>query len=99
MRQHFAKWATIYCLLLLVFSVDTPNYMTEAPKLRMLELSVCRRYYWQHDPSVVEPGGGIADMRELGVVESYKLKKAVVSSASEAAEVCPLRSHVSYREC
>jgi T-complex protein 1 subunit beta len=26
-------------------------------------------------------------MRELGVVESYKLKKAVVSSASEAAEV------------
>jgi T-complex protein 1 subunit beta len=26
-------------------------------------------------------------MRELGVIESYKLKKAVVSSASEAAEV------------
>jgi T-complex protein 1 subunit beta len=33
------------------------------------------------------PGGGIADMRELGVVESYKLKRAVVSSASEAAEL------------
>ncbi|SCU97405.1 LAMI_0F09956g1_1 [Lachancea mirantina] len=31
--------------------------------------------------------GSIADMRELGIVESYKLKKAVVSSASEAAEV------------
>lgn len=31
--------------------------------------------------------GTIADMRELGIVESYKLKKAVVSSASEAAEV------------
>ncbi|QPG73280.1 T-complex protein 1 subunit beta [Brettanomyces nanus] len=31
--------------------------------------------------------GTIADMRDLGVVESYKLKKAVVSSASEAAEV------------
>ena len=37
---------------------------------------------------LLTPGGGIADMRELGVVESYKLKKAVVSSASEAAEVC-----------
>lgn len=35
-------------------------------------------------------GGGIADMRELGVVESYKLKRAVVSSASEAAEVCAI---------
>ncbi|KAK4089333.1 hypothetical protein Purlil1_6322 [Purpureocillium lilacinum] len=33
------------------------------------------------------PGGGIADMRDLGVIESYKLKKAVVSSASEAAEL------------
>ncbi|GMG39068.1 unnamed protein product [Ambrosiozyma monospora] len=31
--------------------------------------------------------GDIQDMRELGIVESYKLKKAVVSSASEAAEV------------
>ncbi|KAL2757237.1 hypothetical protein ACRALDRAFT_1060646 [Sodiomyces alcalophilus JCM 7366] len=33
------------------------------------------------------PGGGIADMRDLGVVESYKLKRAVVSSASEATEL------------
>lgn len=37
---------------------------------------------------LMTPGGGIADMRDLGVVESYKLKKAVVSSAAEAAEVC-----------
>ncbi|KAK3619514.1 T-complex protein 1 subunit beta [Elasticomyces elasticus] len=36
---------------------------------------------------LMTPGGGIADMRELGVVESYKLKRAVVSSASEAAEL------------
>jgi len=36
---------------------------------------------------LLTPGGGIADMRELGVVESYKLKRAVVSSASEAAEL------------
>ncbi|OBA26183.1 hypothetical protein HANVADRAFT_25719 [Hanseniaspora valbyensis NRRL Y-1626] len=31
--------------------------------------------------------GKIADMKELGILESYKLKKSVVSSASEAAEV------------
>lgn len=31
--------------------------------------------------------GTVADMREMGIVESYKLKRAVVSSASEAAEV------------
>ncbi|KAM0512505.1 hypothetical protein ACHAPE_008828 [Trichoderma viride] len=36
---------------------------------------------------LMTPGGGIADMREVGVIESYKLKKAVVSSASEAAEL------------
>ena len=31
--------------------------------------------------------GKVADMRELGVTESYKLKRQVVSSASEAAEM------------
>lgn len=31
--------------------------------------------------------GTIANMRELGVVESYKLKRVVVNSATEAAEV------------
>lgn len=31
--------------------------------------------------------GIVADMRELGIVESFKLKRAVVSSAAEAAEV------------
>jgi len=36
---------------------------------------------------LMTPGGGITDMRELGVIESYKLKRAVVNSASEAAEV------------
>ncbi|KAK2027835.1 hypothetical protein LX32DRAFT_664327 [Colletotrichum zoysiae] len=36
---------------------------------------------------LLTPGGGITDMRDLGVVESYKLKRAVVSSASEAAEL------------
>jgi T-complex protein 1 subunit beta len=36
---------------------------------------------------LMTPGGGIADMRDLGVIEAHKLKKAVVSSASEAAEV------------
>lgn len=36
---------------------------------------------------ILTPGGGIVDMQEMGVVESYKLKRAVVSSAAEAAEV------------
>lgn len=31
--------------------------------------------------------GTIGDMRELGIVESYKLKRAVVASASEAVEL------------
>jgi len=31
--------------------------------------------------------GVVASMRELGVTESYKLKRQVVTSASEAAEM------------
>ena len=46
-------------------------------------------YAGQSNPGLdlMTPGGGIADMQDLGVVESYKLKRAVVSSASEAAEL------------
>ncbi|KAJ9630503.1 T-complex protein 1 subunit beta [Taxawa tesnikishii (nom. ined.)] len=36
---------------------------------------------------LIKEGGGVADMRELGVVEAWKLKNAVVNSASEAAEL------------
>ena len=36
---------------------------------------------------LLTPGGAIGDMRKLGVIESYKLKRAVVSSAAEAAEL------------
>lgn len=36
---------------------------------------------------LITPGGGITDMREAGVIESYKLKRAVVNSAAEAAEL------------
>jgi T-complex protein 1 subunit beta len=48
---------------------------------------------------LLSAGGGIADMRELGIIESYKLKRAVVSSASEAAEVRArpiMRTGISY---
>lgn len=46
---------------------------------------------------LLKPGGDIADMREMGVVESYKLKRAVVASAAEAAEVS-LSRHVPLRQ-
>ena len=43
-------------------------------------------------------GGGITDMRDLGVIESYKLKKAVVSSASEAAEVSCIKNRTHHQQ-
>lgn len=38
--------------------------------------------------------GTIADMRERGIVESFKLKRQVVSSASEAAEMILRVDHI-----
>lgn len=35
-------------------------------------------------------GGGIIDMRDFGVIESYKLKKVVVLLVSEVVEVSDL---------
>jgi len=44
-------------------------------------------YGGQADAGLDMDKGSIGSMRELGVTESYKLKRQVVLSASEAAEM------------
>lgn len=52
-RQHFAKWKTLYICAIYLIATDLPSFMGEATMLRMLELSVCRKYYAIHDPDAV----------------------------------------------
>jgi len=60
-QKHLSDWNTIYLAGLFILIVDIPAYMRAAPKLRMLELALCRDYYLVVDPSVVDPDGDVAE--------------------------------------
>lgn len=40
-KQHLEKWWTIYVCAVFIIVVDVPSFMSEGPKLRMLELAAC----------------------------------------------------------
>lgn len=60
-RQHVEQWRTFYSCLLLLFLVDAPMFMGEGPRIRMLEIGLCREYYEARDPSVIGPGGTVPE--------------------------------------
>lgn len=59
LKKHWALWSHMYICGLFVLLIDTPNYMAEAPKLRILELGLCRDYYASVDPGVIHDDGTI----------------------------------------
>ncbi|KAK7696911.1 hypothetical protein SLS64_014077 [Diaporthe eres] len=60
-RQHVQQWRTFYSCLLLLFLVDAPIFMSEGPRIRMLEMGLCREYYEARDPGVIGPGGTVPE--------------------------------------
>jgi T-complex protein 1 subunit beta len=56
---------------------------TDAGLGKFFEIGMCKRCLMELDMD----GGSICSMRQKGVTESYKLKRQVVISASEAAEM------------
>jgi hypothetical protein len=70
-QQHVRKYLTFYLLGLYLLITDTPDFMSEASRIRMLELGLCREYYHKTDPSVIQPGGGISeDLCKNSVIQS-----------------------------
>ena len=51
-----AKLAPLNCVLI-VLALNLAFYAKAAPTLRLVELTVCREYYEQHDVSKIGPGG------------------------------------------
>lgn len=60
-RRHVQQWRTFYSCLLLLFLVDAPMFMSEGPRIRMLEMGLCREYYETRDPGVIGPGGSVPE--------------------------------------
>nr|RBQ90591.1 hypothetical protein FVER53263_09940 [Fusarium verticillioides] len=60
-QHHFSQWSALYVCSLLILLVDVPNFLSEVPKLRMLELGLCRDYYAATDPSVIGRDGSVPE--------------------------------------
>jgi hypothetical protein len=85
LRRHFAKWWTVYICGLLILTSDVPNFMSEAPRLRMLELGLCREYYAVHDPSVIGDNGGIPErLCKLPQIQSSVARMRGIMAMMEA---------------
>lgn len=85
LQRHFAKWWTVYICGLLILTSDVPGFMGEAPRLRMLELGLCREYYAVHDPSVIGDNGGIPErLCKLPQIQSSVAKMRGIMAMMEA---------------
>ncbi|RTE68955.1 hypothetical protein BHE90_016667 [Fusarium euwallaceae] len=60
-QRHFSQWSALYVCGLFILLVDVPNFLSEVPKLRMLELGLCRDYYAATDPSVIGRDGSVPE--------------------------------------
>ncbi|KAH7182147.1 major facilitator superfamily domain-containing protein [Fusarium sp. MPI-SDFR-AT-0072] len=60
-QRHFSQWSALYVCSLFILLVDVPNFLSEVPKLRMLELGLCRDYYAAIDPSVIGRDGSVPE--------------------------------------
>lgn len=58
---HWSRWKVIYICAAFIFFIETPQFIRDAPFLRMLELGVCRDYYKLVDPSMIPPNGDVAE--------------------------------------
>lgn len=76
LRRRCSQWGPLWFCLLFVLLIDIPSFMSETPKLRMLELSLCREYYSTQDPSVVGDDGSVPeDLCKLPQIHSSLAKQ------------------------
>ncbi|KAF2665053.1 MFS general substrate transporter [Microthyrium microscopicum] len=59
LRTHLKTYSTLYLIILFVLAIDFPSFMSQTASLRVYELAICRDYYREHDPSVIDPHGFI----------------------------------------
>jgi hypothetical protein len=60
--EHLRTFRVLYIIGVFAFVIDTSFMMGAAPTTRLLELGICREYYRTADPSVIGPGGDVAEL-------------------------------------
>ncbi|KAJ4367023.1 hypothetical protein N0V83_007553 [Neocucurbitaria cava] len=80
-----AKLAPHICVLI-VLALNLAFYAKAAPTLRLVELTVCREYYQEHDITKIGPGGFVDE--DLCKVSSIQKKVAWLFMADELLHFC-----------
>jgi hypothetical protein len=69
--NHVKQWKAVYLCSLFILFYDFPSFMRVAPKLRMYELALCRDYYREVDPSVIDRNGAVDEkLCKLSIIQS-----------------------------
>ena len=85
LQSRRAKLAPRLCAAI-VLVLNLAFYSKGAPTLRLVELSVCREYWSQHDPSKINPGGVVPESEcKLDAIQS---KVAWLFMADELLHFC-----------
>ena len=85
----FSQWRVRLAPAICAASLLVMNlafYSKAAPVLRLVELSVCREYFWKHDPSVIDPNGFVDE--RLCKVDAIQNKVAWLFAADELLHFC-----------
>ncbi len=60
-RASLSAWRGIGPVLLLVILVNLSRSLYQLPLNRVIERRICREYYLEHDPSVLDPDGNVEE--------------------------------------
>jgi hypothetical protein len=69
--SHWKQWRVVYLYAFFILVGNFGSGLRFAPELRLMELAVCRRYHFSHDPSNVDDYGNVPEaLCKTDVVQS-----------------------------
>jgi len=57
--EHWDIWGVVWLISIFIFIIDFGENLRIIPELRLLESALCRRYYLEHDNSLVDHNGDV----------------------------------------
>ena len=78
---HWSKWRIVYIAGLFALIIDLGGYLAAPAQLRMLEATICRRFYATEDPGIMDVDEDIPELyckldpiqSELALVNGWNL--------------------------
>ncbi|QKX58861.1 uncharacterized protein TRUGW13939_05989 [Talaromyces rugulosus] len=69
--NHWKRWKVAYLYAFFILVINFGSGLRFAPQVRLMELAVCRRYYFRYDPGRVDNHGNVSEaLCKLNVVQA-----------------------------